>query len=101
MGSSCMPSLAPSPVPSSNLPSLQGSLPTPSLSSWPAFEELADVPSQSSVEVDGGGSDTEGGDDTVGLNDDEAADSEGEEEDVDRLLDIVGPKLKVKDEVCT
>ncbi len=59
------------------------------------------MPSQSSVEVDGGGSDTEGGDDTVGLNDDEAADSEGEEEDVDRLLDIVGPKLKVKDEVCT
>jgi hypothetical protein len=78
-----MPSLAPSPVPSFNLPSLWGSLPAPSLLSWPTFEELADVPSQSPVEVDGSGSDTEGGDDTASLNDDKVADSEGEEEDVD------------------
>jgi hypothetical protein len=101
VGSSHMPSLAPSPVPSSNLPSSWGSSPAPSLSLWPTFEELADVPSQSPMEVDGSGSDTKGGDDAASLNDDEVADSEGEEEDVDRLLNIVGPKLKAKDEVRT
>jgi hypothetical protein len=88
-------------MPSFNLPSSWGSSPTPSLSLWPAFEELADVPSQSPVEVDDSGSNAEGGDDAASLNDDEVADSEGEEEDVDQLLDIVGPELKAKDEVHT
>ena len=55
--------------------------------------------SQSPVEVDDNGSDAEGGDNAVSLNDDEAADSEGEEEDIDRLLDVVGLELKAKDEV--
>src|SRR6266851_10057608 len=99
--SSRVPSLAPSPVPSSNLPSSRGSSPAPSPSLQPAFEEVADVPSQSPVEVDDSRSDTEGGDDTVSLNDDEAADSEGEEENVDRLLDVVGPDPKAKEEVHT
>ena len=57
------------------------------------------MPSQSPVEVDDDGSDAEGGDDAASLNDDEAADSEGEEEDVDWLLDVVGPEPKAKDEI--
>jgi hypothetical protein len=99
VSSSRVPLLAPSPVPSSNLPSSQGSSPAPSLSSRPAFEEIADVPSQSPVEVDDSGSDAEGGDDAASLNDDEARSSEGEEEDVDQLLDAVGPEPKATDEV--
>jgi hypothetical protein len=62
--SSCVPSVAPSPEPSS----LEGSSPAPSPLSWPAFEEIIDVPSQSPVEVEDSGSDTKSGD-TVSLND--------------------------------
>ena len=57
------------------------------------------MPSQSPVEADDG-SDAEGGDNAASLNDDEVADSEGEEEDVNQLLDVVGPDLKAKEEVC-
>jgi hypothetical protein len=99
VSSSHVPLLAPSPVPSSNLPSSQGSSPAPSLLSRPTFEEIADVPSQSPVEVDDSGSDAKGGDDAASLNDDKARSSEGEEEDVDQLLDAVGPELKATDEV--
>jgi hypothetical protein len=67
--------------------------------SRPTFEEIADVPSQSPIEVDDSGSDTEGGDDAVSLNDDEARSSEGEEDDVDQLLDAVVPEPKATDEV--
>ena len=45
--------------------------------------KVANVPSQSPMEVDGSRSDTKGGDDAVSPNDDEVADSEGEKEDVD------------------
>ncbi len=41
------------------------------------------MPSQSPVEADDSRSNAKGGDNTVSLNDDKAADSEGEEEDVD------------------
>jgi hypothetical protein len=51
------------------------------------------------VEVDNSGSNAEGGDDAASLNDDKARSSEGEEEDVDQLLDAVGPEPKVTDEV--
>jgi len=68
---------------------------------WPTFKEVADVPSQSPVEVDDSRSDTEGGDDTVSPNDDKAADLEGEEEDVDQLLNVIGPEPKAKKEVYT
>jgi hypothetical protein len=58
------------------------------------------------VEVEDSGSDAKSGD-AVSLNDqldgpkdDEATGSEGEEEDVDLLLDaVLGPELKVRDEV--
>ena len=53
------------------------------------------------MEADDSGSDAEGGDDAASPNDDEAADSEGEEENVDQLLDVVGPDPKAKEEVHT
>ena len=59
------------------------------------------MPSQSPVEADDSRSNAKGGDNTVSLNDDKAADSEGEEENVDRLLDVVGPDPKAKEEVHT
>jgi len=100
--SSHAPLVAQSPEPSSS----EGSSPAPSPSSWPAFEEIVDVQSQSPVEVEDSGSDAKSGD-TVSLNDqldspkdDEVTGSDGEEEDIDLLLDAVpGPELKVKDEI--
>jgi hypothetical protein len=64
------------------------------------------VPSQSPVEVEDSGSDAESGaavslnDQLDGPKDDEATGSEGEEEDVDLLLDAApGPEPKARDEV--